>query len=144
VKQASRSVLEDYLPKSEYAEHGQRVIEGQRLMQAASDIFLGWTTEKERQHHYYWRQLHDMKGSADISAMDAIALANYGKLCGWTLARAHARSGDPIAIASYLGETDAFDQAAADFAVRYAGQNERDYAAFVKAIESGRIAAEEG
>jgi hypothetical protein len=105
-----------------------------------------WIVGEDRpdHHHYYWRQLHDMKGSADIAAMDATAMANYAGLCGWTLARAHARSGDPIAIAGYLGSSDAFDQAVADFAVRYADQNDRDYAAFVEAIESGRITAEEG
>jgi uncharacterized protein (DUF2252 family) len=144
VKQANRSVLEDHLPPSKYGDHGQRVVESQRLMQAASDIFLGWTTEAKTQHHYYWRQLHDMKGSADISAMDATEMAHYAKLCGWTLARAHACSADPIAIAGYLGSSDAVDQAVADFATRYAHQNERDYEAFVKAIESGRIEAREG
>ena len=143
VKQANRSVLEDHLSPSKYADHGQRVVEGQRLMQAASDIFLGWTTEAKTQHHYYWRQLHDMKGSADTSAMDATEMADYAKLCGWTLARAHACSGDPIAIAGYLGSSDAFDQAVADFATRYADQNERDYEAFVKAIEDGRLEAAE-
>lgn len=144
MKQANRSVLENHLAWSKYADHGQRVVEGQRLMQAASDIFLGWTTEANTLHHYYWRQLHDMKGSADTSAMDATEMAHYAKLCGWTLARAHACSGDPTAIAGYLGSSDGFDQAVADFALRYADQNERDYEAFEKAIESGRIEAHEG
>jgi len=144
VKQASRSVLEDQLPKTEYPEHGQRVVEGQRLMQATSDIFLGWATEVEMDHHYYWRQLHDMKGSANIEAMDPTALGSYAKLCGWTLARAHARSGDPIAISGYMGSGDAFDRAMTEFAVGYADQNERDYAAFVGAIQAGRIESREG
>ena len=144
VKQASRSVLEDQLPKTEYPEHGQRVVEGQRLMQATSDIFLGWATEVEMDHHYYWRQLHDMKGSANIEAMDPTALGSYAKLCGWTLARARARSGDPIAISGYTGSGDAFDRAMTEFAVGYADQNERDYAAFVGAIQAGHIESREG
>jgi uncharacterized protein (DUF2252 family) len=144
VKQASRSVLEDYLPNTQYPEHGQRVVEGQRLMQATSDIFLGWATEAEMDHHYYWRQLHDMKGSANVEAMDPTAMGSYAKLCAWTLARAHARSGDSIAMSGYMGSGDAFDRAVMELAVRCADQNENDYAAFVRAIEAGRIESRDG
>ena len=144
IKEATDAVLEDYLPKSDYKEHGQRVVEGQRLMQASSDIFLGWTVHLEYKHHYYWRQFHDMKGSADVAAMNKRQLNGYAGLCGWTLAHAHARSGDPIAIAGYLGSGDVFDQAVGDFAFSYADQNDRDYQAFQNAIDSGRIEAEPG
>jgi uncharacterized protein (DUF2252 family) len=144
IKEATDSVLEDHLPKSEYPEHGQRVVEGQRLMQASSDIFLGWTTDVKGSHEYYWRQFHDMKGSADVSALNSGLLVKYAYVCGWTLAHAHARSGAPIAIAGYLGSGDVFDQAVADFAFSYADQNDRDYNAFRVAIESGRIEAKKG
>ena len=144
VKEATRSVLEDHLPKSRYAQAGERVVQGQRMMQAASDIFLGWTKGVEANRFLYWRQLRDMKGSAVIEAMDPSALTFYARVCGWTLARAHARSGDPVALAAYLGKKDRFDLAITDFSERYADQNERDYAAFIDAIEGGRLAALEG
>ena len=144
VKEATRSVLEDHLPKSRYRQHGQRVVQGQRMMQAASDIYLGWTKGVDVNRHFYWRQLRDMKASAEVEAMAPLGLRFYAGICGWTLARAHARSGDPIAIAEYLDEDDQFDRSIADFARRYADQNERDYQAFTKAIRSGRLEALEG
>jgi uncharacterized protein (DUF2252 family) len=143
IKEATSSVLEGHLPRSRYRQHGQRVVQGQRLMQAASDIYLGWT-RGPRGRDFYWRQLRDMKGSAEIESMRPIALNTYARACGWTLARAHARSGDPIAIAAYLGDDDLFDRSVTDFAVRYADQNERDYAQFVAAIKSGKLSAVEG
>jgi uncharacterized protein (DUF2252 family) len=144
VKEATASVLEGPLPTSRYRQHGQRVVAGQRMMQAASDIFLGWTKGQDRNRHYYWRQLRDMKGSAEVESMAPVGLSFYADICGWTLARAHARSGDPIAIAAYLGEDDQFDRSITDFSSRYADQNERDYQAFAKAIRSGRLEALEG
>jgi uncharacterized protein (DUF2252 family) len=145
LKEATASVLEDHLPASRYRHHGQRVVCGQRMMQAASDIYLGWTEAKiPDTHHFYWRQLRDMKGSADVETMAPATLNFYARACGWTLARAHARSGDPIAIAAYLGEGDQFDRAITDFAGRYADQNERDYRAFLEAIRSGRLQALQG
>ena len=144
VKEAGRSVLEDHLPKSRYRQPGERVVAGQRLMQAASDIFLGWTKGVEQDRYYYWRQLRDMKGSIDVESMIPTGMAFYADICGWTLARAHARSGDPVAIASYLGGGDRFDRAMTEFAERYADQNERDYEAFLEAIRSGRLEAIEG
>jgi hypothetical protein len=113
-------------------------------MQAASDIFLGWTKGIEENRHLYWRQLRDMKGSADVETMTAGGLVLYGRLCGFTLARAHARSGDAIVLSSYLGKKDAFDKAITDFATRYADQNELDYEQFLAAIESGRLEARPG
>ena len=139
VKEATASVLEDHLPKSRYNTPGQRVVEGQRLMQAASDIFLGWTRGVQANRYYYWRQLRDMKASAEVELMSPVGMMSYARMCGWTLARAHARSGDPIAIAEYVGSGGAFDNAIADFSARYADQNQRDYDAFVKAIADGRI-----
>jgi uncharacterized protein (DUF2252 family) len=144
VKEATASVLEDHLPKSRYKRHGERVVQGQRMMQATSDIFLGWTKGADISRHYYWRQLRDMKGSAEVEAMAPVALNFYARVCGWTLARAHARSGDPVAIAEYLGEDDQFDRSITDFAKRYADQNERDYRAFAEAIRSGWLHALEG
>ena len=144
VKEATASVLEDHLPKSRYNTPGQRVVEGQRLMQAASDIFLGWTRGVQANRYYYWRQLRDMKASALVELMSPFGMTLYARMCGWTLARAHARSGDPIAIAEYLGSDDAFDNAVADFSARYADQNQRDYDTFVKAIADGRIQAAAG
>jgi uncharacterized protein (DUF2252 family) len=144
IKEATDSVLEDHLPKSQYHEHGQRVVEGQRLMQASSDIFLGWTVHLDSGWHYYWRQFHDMKGSADVAAMNPQQLTAYAGLCGWTLAHAHARAGDPIAIAGYLGSGDVFDRSVTDFAFAYADQNDKDYKAFVDAIKSGKIEATTG
>jgi uncharacterized protein (DUF2252 family) len=144
VKEATESVLEHHLPKSEYAEPGERVVQGQRMMQAASDMFLGWTRGVDTGRHLYWRQLRDMKGSAVVDTMGPPELAFYARLCGRTLARAHARSGDPVAIAAYLGKKDRFDRAITDFAMRYADQNERDYQAFTEAIRSRRLEALEG
>ena len=144
VKEATTSVLEDHLPKSRYTQHGERVVQGQRRMQAASDVFLGWTRGRDTSRYFYWRQLRDMKGSALVELLSPTALEFYAGLCGWTLARAHARCGDPVAISAYLGNSDAFDRAIVDFAKRYADQNERDYRTFVEGIESGRLAALEG
>jgi uncharacterized protein (DUF2252 family) len=144
VKEATASVLEDHLPKSRYKQPGERVVQGQRMMQAASDIYLGWTKGVEANRYFYWRQLRDMKGSADVESLGPRALTFYARQCGWTLARAHARSGDPIAIAEYLGKSEAFDESIADFSARYADQNERDYQAFADAIGSGRLEAIEG
>jgi uncharacterized protein (DUF2252 family) len=144
VKEATASVLEGPLPKSRHSQHGQRVVAGQRMLQAASDIFLGWTKGEDRTRHYYWRQLRDMKGSVEVEAMAPAGLGFYAGICGWTLARAHARSGDPIAIAAYLGRSDRFDRSITDFSQRYADQNELDHEAFVKAIRSGRLEALEG
>jgi uncharacterized protein (DUF2252 family) len=144
VKEATASVLEGYLPKSRFRQHGERVVQGQRLMQAASDIFLGWTKGLDTSRHFYWRQLRDMKGSALVELMAPITLTYYARLCGWTLARAHARSGDPVAMAGYLAGDDAFDQSITDFCERYADQNEQDYEEFSKAIRSGRLGAVEG
>jgi uncharacterized protein (DUF2252 family) len=144
VKEASASVLEEYLPRSRYRNHGERVVQGQRLMQAASDIYLGWTKGLDVQRHFYWRQLRDMKGSILVEEMIPLGMEFYAGICGWTLARAHARSGDPVAIAEYLGVTDAFDTSVTDFCTRYAEQNERDYEEFVAAVRSGRLAAVEG
>ena len=141
VKEATASVLEDHLPKSRYRHPGERVVQGQRLMQAASDIFLGWTKGHEANRHLYWRQLRDMKGSALVETMIPAALTYYAQVCGRTLARAHARSGDPVALAAYLGKKDRFERSITDFAERYADQNERDYQAFTEAIRSGRLAA---
>ncbi len=144
IKEATASVLEDHLPKSRYRQHGQRVVHGQRMMQAASDIYLGWTRGADVNRHFYWRQLRDMKGSAEVELMSPLGLTVYARICGWTLARAHARSGDPIAIAEYLGESDQFDRSITDFSKRYADQNERDYQALTGAIRSGRLEALEG
>jgi uncharacterized protein (DUF2252 family) len=144
VKEASASVLEGPLPKSRYRQNGKRVVCGQRMMQAASDIYLGWTKGLDLTRHYYWRQLRDMKASTDVESMAPVALSFYARTCGWTLARAHARSGDPVAIAAYLGAGDQFDRSITDFAERYADQNERDYQAFAEAIRSGRLEALEG
>jgi len=146
-KEAQPSVLEPYLTRSEYANHGQRVVEGQRLMQSASDIMLGWFRTPGVdgvERDFYIRQLWDGKGSALVDVMEPNALETYAQICGWTLARAHARSGDAAMIASYLGGGDAFDRAMASFAEAYADQNERDYAAFQAAVADGRVQAETG
>jgi uncharacterized protein (DUF2252 family) len=144
VKEATASVLEAYLPKSRYRQHGERVVHGQRMMQAASDIYLGWTKGLDQNRHFYWRQLRDMKGSAEVETMAPPALTFYARICGWTLARAHARSGDPIAIDEHLGRNDTFDRAITDFSKRYADQNQQDYEEFVNAVGSGRLEAREG
>ena len=142
IKEADRSVLEDQLPASVYDQHGRRVVEGQRLVQAASDSFLGWTVGAAGTH-YYVRQFKDMKGSIEIDGAPVSMVRRYASICGWTLARAHARSGDPAAIAGYLGKSDRFDRAIGDFSVAYADQNERDYDAFTTAIAQGRLPAHE-
>jgi uncharacterized protein (DUF2252 family) len=144
VKEATRSVLEAHLPASAYANMGERVVQGQQQLQSASDIFLGWSGGIQADRFYYWRQLRDMKGSADVEAMVPPGMNYYAQICGWTLARAHARSGDPIAIAAYLGTKRRFDKAVAEFAEQYADQNQRDYDAFLEAISSGRIEARQG
>jgi uncharacterized protein (DUF2252 family) len=147
VKEAQDSVLARYVGASKYDNQGQRVVVGQRLMQAASDIFLGWqrVSGLDRQlRDFYFRQLRDWKFSVDVGTMIPRGLRLYGELCGATLARAHARSGDEIAIANYLGNSAAFENAIAEFAVKYADQNERDYEAFTAAIASGRLNAERG
>ena len=144
VKEATASVLEAYLGKSRYRQHGERVVQGQRMMQAASDIYLGWTKGVQANRYFYWRQLRDMKGSALPESMAPVGLTFYAGVCGWTLARAHARSGDPVAIAEYLGTSGAFDTSITGFSQRYADQNERDYQQFVKAVRSGRLEAVEG
>jgi uncharacterized protein (DUF2252 family) len=146
VKEAEESVLSRYVGASRYNNQGQRVVAGQRLMQASSDIFLGWQRNEAgadgRSHDFYVRQLRDWKLSLDITTMVPRGMRLYGELCGWTLARAHARSGDRIAIAAYLGASDTFDQAVTEFAAAYADQNEKDHKALLAAISSGRIIAE--
>ena len=144
IKEATASVLEPYVRRSRYRQHGERVVQGQRMMQAASDIYLGWTKGLDVRRHFYWRQLRDMKGSAIVEAMTPLALTFYARTCGWTLARAHARSGDPVATAEYLGDSDEFDKSITDFSERYADQNVRDYQEFVAAIRAGRLEALEG
>jgi hypothetical protein len=144
VKEAQASVLEPYLGRSEYVNHGRRVVEGQWLMQSTSDIFLGWDHVKGLDNlprDFYVRQLWDWKISLDIEVMDPDEMMVYCKMCAWTLARAHARSGDRVAIAAYLGKGDLINKALAEFAVAYADQNERDYQALVAAVESGRVKA---
>ena len=138
VKEARASVLEPYVGKSRYANHGQRVVVGQRLMQSASDIFLGWT-EGRRGRHFYLRQLRDMKMKPLVEIFNLATMLDYGALCGWTLARAHARSGDAAMIAGYAGKSDVLDEAIARFSMSYADQAERDHAAFMNAIRKGRI-----
>jgi uncharacterized protein (DUF2252 family) len=148
IKEAESSVLEPYLGKGEFKNHGQRVVEGQRMMQAASDIFLGWIRNPKgldgKSRDFYVRQLWDWKTSANLDTILPRGLEVLASTCGWTLARAHARSGDRVAMASYLGKSDVFDRAVADFAVAYADLNERDYAAMQEAVRSGRLTAEEG
>jgi uncharacterized protein (DUF2252 family) len=147
VKEAQASVLEGFIGRSAYSHHGERVVAGQRLMQAATDIFLGWIRIKGLDgvtRDYYVRQFQDWKGSADTDTMLVPGATLYSRLCGATLARAHARWGDRIAIAAYLGNSDVFDQAIADFSAAYADQNERDYEAFAAAIKSGRLTARTG
>jgi uncharacterized protein (DUF2252 family) len=143
VKEAEASVLESYLRRSAYKNHGQRVVAGQRLMQAASDIFLGWLRGPGGRD-FYWRQLRDMKGSAKVERMSPDELVQYAGLCGWALARAHARSGDHVQIAAYLGKSERFDGAIADFAKAYADQIERDHAALCAAVKSGKVAGDAG
>jgi uncharacterized protein (DUF2252 family) len=146
IKEAQRSVLEEFVGASEFENGGERVVAGQRIMQAASDIFLGWLHVPEsvfgQERDYYVRQLRDWKGSIAVEAMDPQALTVYGQLCSATLAHAHSRSGDRIAIASYLGRRDVFDRAVLAFSEAYAEQNERDFAALRDAEASGRVTAD--
>lgn len=139
-KEARASVLEPYAGKSAYPNHGQRVVNGYRLMQSASDIFLGWT-KGELGRHFYIRQLRDVKVGIRVELFTPGVMAQYAELCGWTLARAHARSGAPAQISGYLGKSDAFERAVATFAIAYADQNERDHAVLEKAVRAGRVAA---
>jgi hypothetical protein len=144
IKQAEASVLERFTAPSKVPHNGQRVVEGQRLMQAVSDIFLGWhriTAPEGGERDYYVRQLWDWKASAAVDAMDPGLLGVYSGICAWTLARAHARSGDPVTLGAYLGDSPTFDEAIADFSVAYADQNERDHQSLVEAINDKRIAA---
>jgi uncharacterized protein (DUF2252 family) len=143
VKEAEASVLESYLPKSTYKNHGHRVVAGQRLMQAASDIFLGWLRGPGGRE-FYWRQLRDMKGSVKVERVSPDELTLYAGICGWALARAHARSGDRVQIAAYLGKGERFDGAVADFAEAYADQTERDHAALCAAVKSGKVTSDAG
>jgi uncharacterized protein (DUF2252 family) len=148
IKEADASVLEPLLQASRFRHHGERVIAGQRLMQAASDILLGWVHDKVgvdgQGRDYYVRQLKDWKGSAEIDQMNPSGMAAYGRLCGWTLARAHARTGDPIAIGAYLGGGRSFDHALLEFSKAYAKQNQLDYDELTRAVKSGRVTAETG
>ncbi len=145
IKEAQPSVLERELHlDSIYRNHGERVVHGQKLMQAASDLFLGWSLNPATGVHYYWRQLHDMKGSANVPAMSPMQLAGYARICGYTLARAHARSGDAAMISGYLGSGDTFDRALVAFSQDYADQNSQDYEEMVEAIRTGRIEAAAG
>ena len=146
-KEAQASVLERFVGPSEYSHHGQRIVAGQHLMQAATDIFLGWqrvTDIDHQSHDYYIRQFHDWKGSIDVDTLRVPGATLYARLCATALARAHARWGDRIAIASYLGRGDAFDEAIADFSVAYADQNEQDYEALAAAVRSGRLPSQTG
>jgi uncharacterized protein (DUF2252 family) len=143
-KEAGESVLETHLGQSEHINPARRVVEGQRLMQAASDIFLGWHQGSITGSHYYWRQLKDMKGSVDASTLDEDGFMTYVAECAMCLARAHARSGDAAAISGYMGKGKSLSEAIADFAAAYADQTERDYQALVAAIASGRVVAETG
>ena len=139
-KEALPSVLEPYAGKSCYANHGQRVVTGQRMLQAASDVFLGWTRDDEGRD-YYFRQLRDMRMKVELENMTEEDWMEYVEICGWALARAHARTGDAARIAGYLGKKDTFDRATEKFAMAYADQTARDHAAFVKALKSGLLHA---
>jgi len=139
-KEAVRSVLEPYARKSVHANQGQRVVAGQRLMQSSSDIFLGWVRGR-RGYDFYVRQLRDMKMSMPVDGFSPVQLKLYARMCGWTLARAHAKSGDSATISGYLGKSDTFDRALGKFALAYADQVQKDHAALVNAIRSGRVKA---
>jgi uncharacterized protein (DUF2252 family) len=139
-KEARQSVLEPYAGKSRYHNHGERVVVGQRMLQSASDVFLGWTSD-DAGHYYYFRQLRDMKMKIDVEAMSKSDWFEYAELCGWALARAHARTGDPAVLGGYLGKSEVFDEAIEKFAIAYADQTEHDHALLLKAIRRGRIQA---
>ncbi len=141
VKEAQASVLEPYVGASVAGHHGRRVVNGQRLTQGASDIFLGWAEAPRTGRQYYVRQLWDVKGQGDLLKMDFNNLAHYGALCAWALARAHARTGDPVELSAYLGGSSRFDAAIAEFAAAYAATNAADHAALVEAIGRGRVEA---
>jgi uncharacterized protein (DUF2252 family) len=143
VKQAGPSVLEEHLPRSIYADPGRRVVEGQRMIQSGSDVFLGWSTSPSSGRSYYWRQYRDMKGSADVAAMNPEQLSHYATICGWTLARGHAKTGDSIVTHGYMGRSSTFEKAIGEFASAYAGQNLADYEAFTQAVQDGVVQAEE-
>jgi hypothetical protein len=141
------SVLEPHLGSGEYANHGERVVRGQRISHAALDVFLGWQRSEgldAKEHDFYIRQLWDWKASIDLSTLSSAGLHAYTRACGWSLARAHARSGDRLAIAAYLGGGPSFDRAIARFATAYADQNELDHQRLVEAVQSGEVAAETG
>jgi hypothetical protein len=140
-KEAGASVLEPHLGKSKYKNHGQRVVAGQHLLQSASDMFLGWSSD-EQGRDFYFRQLGDMKATVRIDDWSGATLTTYSELCGWALARAHAKAGDAAVISGYLGRSDSFDRACASFAKTYADQTERDHAAMVRAVEDGRLVAQ--
>jgi uncharacterized protein (DUF2252 family) len=147
MKEAQASVLEAYLGPSEYSHHGERVVRGQRMDQAAADVFLGWQRSMGldgQEHDFYIRQLWDWKASMDLTSMDYAGLHAYTRACGWSLARSHARSGDRLAMAAYMGSGTNFERAVARFAGAYADQNERDYQRLVEAVATGRITAETG
>lgn len=142
MKEATYSVLEHYCGASPYATHGERVVQGQKLIQNTADVLLGWSSfmaEDGRPRDYYVRQLWNGKGSIDIDNLNASGLSDLSRMCAWSLAHAHARTGDSIAIANYMGGTDEFDQAIASFAVSYAEQNDEDYAVFKKLLKSGDL-----
>jgi uncharacterized protein (DUF2252 family) len=144
LKEAGPSALEAYLPPHAYSQYAQRVVIGQQLMQTTNDIFLGWHSSEFSGTDYYWRQLKDMKGSVNVAKANEDSLQTYLELCGLCLARAHARTGDPSAIAGYLGKGNSFDKAVANFAMTYADQSERDYQLLVEAVDAGRIVAAKG
>jgi hypothetical protein len=143
VKEATSSVLEEHLGRSRFHNHGRRVVEGQRLIQSVSDIFLGWTEDLDG-HSYYLRQLRDWKGSFDIESSDLESLTVYATACGFTLAHGHARSGDPVALSAYLGKSDRFDRGLVAFAEHYADLNEADYEEFRSAVHDGGLEAVTG
>ncbi|MCK5332835.1 DUF2252 family protein [Candidatus Parcubacteria bacterium] len=143
IKQATKSVLEEYLNPSKYELSGERVVEGQRLMQTVSDIFLGWTTDEKQERHYYWRQLKDWKGSGDVENVTESEMKSYADLRGKTLARAHARSGDPVAISGYMRKNEKFDKAITVFAEKYADQTVKDYNMFKQKIRADKLEVKE-
>ena len=143
-KEADRSVLEPYAGRSVYRHRGARVVQGQRLVQLETDVFLGWSTLADEDRHYYWRQLKDMKASAEIGLLGAKAFTRYVDACAWCLANAHARSGDPVALATYLGSGSSFERAIEAFAIAYAEQTVADWEALKAAIADGKVEAQTG